>query len=116
MTETKTVMVARAETPETVVVRTPPGCADIRVEVMSGLLVVLVRAGRTFLQTWVAALVGTAAGPWVPGVSDAFPPSEFTERLLAATFVALLAALVSAAQNGAELLGKVDAYYPELRA
>jgi hypothetical protein len=117
MSDAPTVVVAeRPELPTDTVARTPAGMADLRVVVMNGAAMVAVRAARTFLQVFVAALIGAAAGPSVPVVSDALPPSQAGERLLAAVYLAAIAALISAAQNAAELLGKLDSSHPELRA
>lgn len=111
----KVVVTERADLPVDTVAHTPAGMADLRVVVMHGAAIVAVRAVRTFLQVFVAALIGTAAGPSVPIVSDALPPSQAGERLTAALYLALLAALIAAAQNAAELLANLDASHPQIR-
>lgn len=111
----KTVVVERADLPHDTLAATPAGMADIRVEVLPAVQLVAIRALRTGLQTFVAALLGGAVGGSVVGISDLFPPSAASERLLAAVYFAAIAALISAAQNGAEILARWDVERPGLR-
>jgi hypothetical protein len=116
---TKTVVVERDETPKSLESRkleTPGHSDDIKVVVMTGLMVILVRSGRTFLQVLLASLIGVVAGSSVPVVSDVLPPAQFGERFVAALYLASISALVTALQNAVELFAKIDARFPEWRA
>jgi hypothetical protein len=95
---------------------TPPGEPNLRVTVMSAASIVLVRAARTGIQAFLAALLGGAAGPYVPGVSDVLPPGDFGEKMLAALYVGGVAALITALWNASELLARLDQDHPALRA
>lgn len=112
----KVVVTERTELPADTVARTPAGMADLCVQAVPAIQLILVRALRTGIQGFLAALGLGALGPNLTGVSDVLPPGSLGEKLLAAAYVGLLAALISALQNGAELLGKLDATHPELRA
>jgi hypothetical protein len=98
------------------VAETPVGYINIYVRVMHPLGIVLVRAGRTFLQTFLAVLVGGALGPSVPVVSEVIARGDFLEVVVAAFYVGGVAALITAIWNIGELLARVDQAYPEVRA
>lgn len=110
------VMTERSDMPRDVTATTPGDMPNIRVKVMSAASIVLVRTIRTFLQTFVAGLVGGAAAGNVPLVSDALAASSFDERVAAAGYLALIAAFIAAVQNILELVSKVDESLPEWRA
>jgi hypothetical protein len=97
-------------------IETPARYDDVRIKIISGVTVVAVRAFRTFLQVFVAVLLGGISGPLIPGISDALPPSQATEKLMAALYIAAISALIAAAQKAAELMARLDTKAPEWMA
>ncbi len=112
----KVVVTESTANPVDTVARTPAGMADLCVVVMRPLSIVLVRALRTGIQAFLAALGLGALGPMLVGVSDVLPPGSLGEKLLAALYVGALAALLTALQNAVELLAEWDTTHPKLRA
>jgi hypothetical protein len=110
------VAVERGTLTHDVTAETPAGQPDVRVKVMSAASIVLVRAIRTGLQTFVAALLGGAVAPNVPVVSDALGPGQFGEKVMAALMVAGIAAFISACQNTLEIISRIDESLPAFRA
>jgi hypothetical protein len=112
----KTIVTERGPLNHDVTAETPTALPNARLIVMNAALVIAVRAGRTFIQAFLAALGLGALGPSLTGVSDVLPPGSAGEKLLAAVYIGLLAALISALQNAVELLGKIDSTHPTWRA
>lgn len=112
----KVVVTERPDLPTDTVAHTPAGMSDLCVVVMRPIGIILVRALRTGLQAFLGALGVGAAGPSIPGASDVLPPGAFGEKLLAAAWVGVVAALITAIWNAGELLAKLDTTRPELRA
>lgn len=112
----KLVATERASMPRDVIAVTPAGVTDVKVVVMTAGARVAVRTARTFLQAFLAAFIAGLGGPLVPGVSDVLPPGQVGEKLLAAAYIAALAALITLVQNSIELMAKADESLPELRA
>lgn len=104
------------KTTEKAKIETPPGFDDVKVKVISAVWAVFVRALRTFLQVLVAGLTGATLAPYLPVVSDAITPSNFSEKIVSVLVIATISALVAAAQRAAEIMGKVDDKMPEWTA
>lgn len=92
---------------------TPAGNPDLRVVLISVSQRVAIRAFRTFLQSFLAALGVGIAGPLIPGVSDALPQGATWSTLYAAVLVGAGAALVAALQLTYELSQQWDVTAPE---
>jgi VIT1/CCC1 family predicted Fe2+/Mn2+ transporter len=101
-----------AENVDGQVISTPAGSDDLKIKVVSSLAAVLVRMGRTFLQVFLATVIGGTTGAFIPVVSDALPPSDMIEHVMAAVYVAALAALISGAQRAYEIMSRIDDKYP----
>jgi hypothetical protein len=110
------VITERGAMDRTVTASTPEGMPNVKIVVMTAAARVGVRTVRTFLQAFLAAFVAGLGGPLVPGVSDVLPPGQLGEKLLAAVYIAALAALITLVQNSIELMAKADEHLPELRA
>jgi hypothetical protein len=106
----------RLEAGEVLEGETPAGQPNVETRVLPWWKLVVVRALRTAIQTFLASMGVAMVGPVVPGLSDLFGLSAFYEKALLAVVVAIIAAVFSALQNIWELLGKIDQSHPELRA
>jgi hypothetical protein len=116
MSQPTAVVTERGAMDRDVTATTPGDMPNVRVVVMTAAARVGVRTVRTFLQAFLAAFVAGLGGPLVPGVSDVLPPGQLGEKLLAAVYIAALAALITLVQNSIELMAKADEHLPELRA
>lgn len=107
--ETKTVVTARAD------MVTDTQQASVTVVAMPGWQIALVRCCRVYLQSLVGFLL---AG--VSGLADAagvtIPAEDFAHKLVIAGSLAVAPAAISLIQNIIELLAKLDATNPTLRA
>lgn len=92
---------------------TPAGNPDLRIVLMTVGGRIAVRAFRTFIQAFLAALGVGIAGPLIPGVSDALPQGATWSTLYAAVLVGAGAALVAALQLTYELSQQWDVTNPE---
>jgi hypothetical protein len=89
-------------------VTTAAGRPDIIIKVVQPLLMILVRAGRVFLQTLLGLL---SAGMVAP---KALPAADFLHLLVLCSGLSLASAVICVIQNGIELLGKIDQKFPTL--
>lgn len=93
------------------VLKTKTGESNIEVITMQWWVQVLIRVGRTYAQGVVGFLVAGSAG--LPGP---LPASGFMNVMLNAASLAVAPAVVSLLQNAVEILSKLDASNPQLRA
>jgi hypothetical protein len=105
----KTVVVERADV-RGGYLDTPVGVANVVVQVMSPLRVVLTRVVRVYLQS-VTGIV--SAG--MAGADRGLLPHDFLGLLATACQMSFAIAGITALQNLAELATRVDQKYPELR-
>jgi hypothetical protein len=109
----KTVAVARGNLQSDVTAKTPAGLPDVRVVVLPALYAVLVRAIRTYLQSFLGFLGAGALGV-IP--SDPLDPRSAWAQITLAAGLALFPAFVALIQNIAELFAQLDSKAPEWRA
>lgn len=111
--EVSTVVTQREDTvPHDTLATTPASTpANVKVLVMTPLLIVVVRAARVYLQVVIGLL--SAAGL---GADGGMLPSAFGPLVWSVLQLALAPALMSVLTNSAELLGRVDVHYPRVRA
>ncbi len=89
-------------------VETPMGQPNIFVKVIDPFKVVMVRAGRTFLQTLLATLLGAVTVPAALGATD------FSHALLHGASLSVGATVICIIQNLVELLNNLDQSHPTL--
>jgi len=87
---------------------TPAGFPNGFVKVIDPLLIILVRAARTFLQTLLATLAVGAAAPATMGATD------FYHAVIHGASISVAAGFISLLQNLVELMAKFDQSHPTL--
>lgn len=88
----------------------------VEVRVQAWWLNIAVRAGRTFLQVFLALIGGAQIVPAaIPDSMAGFVLLPFAQQAAVAAQLALLAAVVATLQNLAEILSRLDVGAPELR-
>jgi hypothetical protein len=103
--------------PNGTTIETPAGRPNIVIQLMTPIAQVLVRGVRTYVQGVIGfLLLGLAARPVMENLGVVVPPGDFVEAVKVAGGLALAPAAISLLQNTAELLGKLDAMFPKLRA
>lgn len=107
--ETKTVVTARAD------VTTDKQQAAVVVVTMPGWQIALVRCCRVYLQSLVGFLVATGTGA-TAAAGLTMPMTDFYHVLATSASMAVAPAAISLIQNVIELLAKLDATNPTLRA
>lgn len=108
----KTLVTEREDGPvDGSVLRTPSGQANLTVVTQSWWMQVLIRVARTYTQGLVGFIVAGTAG--LPGP---LPAAGFGTILLNAASLSIAPAVVSLLQNGVEILARLDATNPGIRA
>jgi hypothetical protein len=91
------------------VLRTPEGRRDLALLVITPLMAILVRALKTFLQTWIA-LMGASL------TTDLIPARDFFHRAAICASLAVAASVMSVATNVSGLLTALGEKFPLLKA
>lgn len=114
----QTLVTDRADAPsDGTIVSTPGQRPDLVIKLMTPIAQVLVRAARTYVQGLIGFLVlGVAAKPLAEGLGVVIPPGDFWAAFQVAAGLATAPTVISLLQNVAELLGRVDALFPQFRA
>jgi len=107
--ETKTVVTARAD------MVTDKQQADVTVVTMPGWQIALVRGCRVYLQSLVGFLLAAGSGA-TAAAGLTMPVHDFYHLLTLSASMAVYPAAISLIQNVIELLAKLDATNPTLRA
>lgn len=107
--ETKTVVTARTE------MTTDKELASVTVVTMPGWQIALVRCCRVYLQSLVGFLLATGSG-LTAAAGVTMPATDFYHVLVISASMAVAPATISLIQNVIELLAKLDATNPTLRA
>jgi hypothetical protein len=107
--ETKTVVTERAE------MKTDRQLDSVTVVSMPPWKITLVRAVRVYLQTLLALLTVAGSGA-ASAIGVTLTAPDFWHVLLACASIAVAPAAISLIQNSIELLAKLDATNPSLRA
>jgi hypothetical protein len=99
------------------VIKTPPGRADLVVQLMTPLFQVIVRTLRTLLQSFIGFLAAGALGKGVLGsLGVEIQPNDLWAVVQAAFGLALFPALMAFLQNALELTIRLDEHFPKSRA
>jgi hypothetical protein len=107
--ETKTVVTERPE------MATPKQLNSVTVISLSPLKIVLIRATRCYLQTFIGLLVASSSGV-ASALGVTLSAGDFIHHVLICASIAVAPAFISLCQNALELLTKLDATNPALRA
>jgi hypothetical protein len=91
--------------------RTPGDTPNIVVQPMPWYRIVLIRAGRVYMQSLISFLTVAQVG-----AATGVLPLEFAMSLQSAALLAIGPAVMSILQNTAELLVRLDESHPQLRA
>jgi len=90
------------------VIETPSG--PVYLKALQPITIILVRAGRVFLQTLLGLLTAGTVAP------SLLPAADFTHLLLKCASLSVGASVICVIQNLIELLGKFDQSHPTLTA
>ncbi len=96
-------------------IKTPAGVPDLQAVTMTWYGQVGVRAARTFLQSLLGFVVAIGSGA-AAGAGIHIPAQDFLTLLISSASLAVAPTIISVLQNSIELLSKLDANTPSLRA
>lgn len=112
----KVLITARDTAPaDNTVLETAPGAPDVQVVTMAWYSQVAIRVLRTYLQSLLGFLVAVGSGA-AGAVGIELPMKDFGELLWSSAGLAVAPAVISLLQNAIEILSKLDATSPKLRA
>ena len=91
------------------------GQSGVEVVMMRWWTQAMIRGSRVYLQNLVGFLLATGSGA-AAAVGVSLPAMDFYHVLLASSSLALAPAVIAVLQNAVEILSKLDATAPRMRA